>query len=54
MTPAVPPQNMTVGVISCNKIFIIEQANTMHSDLWVHLSKSVEAGNIDLLVHLGL
>jgi hypothetical protein len=45
---------MTVGAISCNKIFIIEQANTMHSDLWAHLSKSVEARNIDLLVHLGL
>jgi hypothetical protein len=51
--PAVPPQNMTVGVISCNKIFITEQAIPMHSDLWAHLAKSVEAGNIDLLVHLG-
>jgi hypothetical protein len=54
MIPAVPPQNMTVGVMSYTKIFIIEQANTMHSDLWAHLSKSVEAGNIGLLVHLGL
>jgi hypothetical protein len=51
--PAVPAQNMTVGVISCNKIFITEQAIPMHSDLWAHLAKSVEAGNIDLLVHLG-
>lgn len=50
--PEVPAETLTVGVTSCNKIFIT-QLIASQWDLWAHLSKSIEAGKIDLLVHLG-
>lgn len=50
--PEVPAETLTVGVTSCNKIFITELIASQW-DLWAHLSKSIEAGKIDLLVHLG-
>eukprot|EP01018_Ginkgo_biloba_P005135 Gb_04273 [translate_table: standard] len=44
---------LNVGVISCNKIFVTKKGISTHSDLWAHLSRAIEAGKIDLLVHLG-
>lgn len=51
--PVEPAETLTVGVISCNKIFITDLLIAPHSDLWTHLSKLVEAGKVDFLVHLG-
>lgn len=44
---------LNVGVISCNKIFVTQKGISSHSDLWAHLAKGIDAGKIDLLVHLG-
>ncbi|MCO5550235.1 hypothetical protein L7F22_003718 [Adiantum nelumboides] len=39
--------------ISCNSIFITKKTITRIDDLWHHLSKSIEANKVDLLIHLG-
>lgn len=51
--PEKPSENITFGVISCNKIFITDMLIAPASDLWTHLSKSIEAGKVDCLLHLG-
>jgi hypothetical protein len=51
--PDVPAESLSFGVISCNKIFITDMLIAPAWDLWAHLSKSVEAGKVDLLLHLG-
>ena len=51
--PEVPAESLSFGVISCNKIFITDIMIAPAWDLWAHLSKNIEAGKVDLLLHLG-
>ncbi|KAJ7570564.1 hypothetical protein O6H91_01G126000 [Diphasiastrum complanatum] len=51
--PEEPSDVTNVAVISCNKIFITQQAIPIHSDLWAHLAKNIESGKVDLVLHLG-
>lgn len=51
--PDVPAETLSFGVISCNKIFITDMLIAPAWDLWTHLCKSIEAGKVDLLLHLG-
>ncbi|KAG0620338.1 hypothetical protein M758_4G208700 [Ceratodon purpureus] len=51
--PEVPAESLSFGVISCNKIFITDIMIAPAWDLWAHLSKSIEAGKVDFLLHLG-
>lgn len=51
--PEVPSESLAFGVISCNKIFITDMLIAPNWDLWAHLSKSIEAGKVDFLLHLG-
>ncbi|XP_024533319.1 uncharacterized protein LOC9651288 [Selaginella moellendorffii] len=44
---------VNVGVVSCNKIFITQMEIPIHSDLWADLAKNIEAGSVDLVLHLG-
>jgi hypothetical protein len=51
--PEVPADTLSFGVISCNKIFITDMLIAPAWDLWTHLSKSIDAGKVDFLLHLG-
>ena len=51
--PEVPSESLSFGVISCNKIFITDMMIAPAWDLWAHLAKTVEAGKVDYLLHLG-
>lgn len=51
--PEIPADNLTFGVISCNKIFITDMLIAPAFDLWAHLAKNIEAGKVDFLLHLG-
>jgi hypothetical protein len=51
--PEVPAEKLNFGVISCNKIFITDMLGALGQDLWTHLSNRIEAGKVDLLLHLG-
>ncbi|KAG0591592.1 hypothetical protein KC19_1G186500 [Ceratodon purpureus] len=51
--PEVPAEKLTFGVISCNKIFITDLLGPLGQGLWTHLSNCIEAGKVDLLLHLG-
>ena len=51
--PEVPAEKLTFGVISCNKIFITDLLGALGQGLWTHLSNRIEAGKVDLLLHLG-
>ncbi|EFJ18068.1 hypothetical protein SELMODRAFT_444647 [Selaginella moellendorffii] len=52
-TPGSTNYNVNFGVISCNNVYITQKAIPIHSDLWSHLYRSVSAGKIDYLIHLG-
>ncbi|XP_024371364.1 uncharacterized protein [Physcomitrium patens] len=51
--PEASADALTFGVISCNKIFITDIMIPPALDLWGHLSKNIEAGKVDYLLHLG-
>lgn len=41
------------GVISCNKIFIIDMLIVFVWDFWIYFCKFIEVGKVDLFLYFG-